>query len=40
MAGVGVVGVAGVSGLPQAEDHALVVAGLTAFLSEDLPASA
>jgi len=32
--GVGVVGVVGVSGLPQAEDHALVVAGLTRFLNE------
>lgn len=30
--GVGVVGVVGVSGLPQAEDHALVVEGLTRFL--------
>jgi uncharacterized protein (UPF0303 family) len=30
--GVGVVGVVGVSGLPQAEDHALVVAALTRFL--------
>ncbi|WNI15681.1 heme-degrading domain-containing protein [Actinacidiphila sp. ITFR-21] len=36
--GVGVVGVAGVSGLPQAEDHALVVTGLTRFL-EDLRTS-
>ncbi len=32
--GAGVVGVVGVSGLPQAEDHALVVDGLTAFLEE------
>jgi uncharacterized protein (UPF0303 family) len=32
--GVGVVGVVGVSGLPQAEDHALVVAALTRFLEE------
>ncbi|MCL2734683.1 MAG: heme-degrading domain-containing protein [Actinomycetia bacterium] len=32
--GVGVVGVVGVSGLPQAEDHALVVDGLTRFLDE------
>lgn len=31
---VGVVGVVGVSGLPQVEDHALVVAGLTRFLEE------
>ncbi|MFC4036414.1 heme-degrading domain-containing protein [Streptomyces polygonati] len=36
--GVGVVGVVGVSGLPQVEDHALVVTGLTRFL-EDLRAS-
>ncbi|WP_329132329.1 heme-degrading domain-containing protein [Streptomyces sp. NBC_01476] len=32
--GAGVVGVAGVSGLPQLEDHALVVAGLTRFLED------
>jgi uncharacterized protein (UPF0303 family) len=32
--GAGVIGVVGVSGLPQAEDHALVVDGLTAFLEE------
>lgn len=30
---VGVVGVVGVSGLPQVEDHALVVRGLTRFLA-------
>jgi uncharacterized protein (UPF0303 family) len=35
--GVGVVGVVGVSGLPQAEDHALVVAALTRFLSAPRP---
>ncbi len=32
--GVGVVGVVTVSGLPQAEDHALVVEAIEAFLSE------
>lgn len=31
--GVGVVGVVAVSGLPQAEDHALVVAALTRYLA-------
>ena len=34
VAGAGVVGVVGVSGLPQADDHALVVDGLTRFLDE------
>ncbi|MFG1805920.1 heme-degrading domain-containing protein [Streptomyces sp. NPDC049040] len=33
VAGVGVVGVVAVSGLPQVEDHALVVAALTGFLA-------
>ncbi|RKT57353.1 heme-degrading domain-containing protein [Saccharothrix australiensis] len=33
VAGVGVVGTVGVSGLPQAEDHAFVVAQLEAFLA-------
>ncbi|WP_333770898.1 heme-degrading domain-containing protein [Streptomyces sp. IBSBF 2435] len=33
VAGVGVVGVVAVSGLPQTEDHALVVTALTRFLS-------
>jgi uncharacterized protein (UPF0303 family) len=32
--GVGIVGVVGVSGLPQRDDHALVVAGLTRFLDD------
>jgi uncharacterized protein (UPF0303 family) len=32
--GVGAVGVVGVSGLPQADDHALVVAALTRFLDD------
>jgi uncharacterized protein (UPF0303 family) len=32
--GAGVIGVVGVSGLPQAEDHALAVAALTRFLEE------
>ncbi|MBD0738184.1 heme-degrading domain-containing protein [Streptomyces sp. CBMA29] len=36
VAGVGVVGVVAVSGLPQVEDHALVVAALTRYLA--LPA--
>lgn len=34
VAGAGLVGVVGVSGLPQAEDHALVVEGLRQFLRE------
>ncbi|MFF6961024.1 MULTISPECIES: heme-degrading domain-containing protein [unclassified Streptomyces] len=34
VAGVGVVGVVAVSGLPQVEDHALVVAALTRYLAE------
>lgn len=34
VAGVGVIGVVAVSGLPQVEDHALVVAALTRFLAE------
>ena len=34
VAGVGVVGTVAVSGLPQVEDHLLVVEGLTRFLSE------
>ena len=34
IAGVGVVGTVGVSGLPQAEDHAFVVEHLRAFLAE------
>jgi uncharacterized protein (UPF0303 family) len=33
VAGVGVIGVVAVSGLPQADDHALVVTALTRFLS-------
>jgi uncharacterized protein (UPF0303 family) len=32
--GVGVIGAVGVSGLPQAADHALVTEGLTRFLAE------
>ncbi|WP_328913689.1 MULTISPECIES: heme-degrading domain-containing protein [unclassified Streptomyces] len=32
--GVGVVGVVGVSGLPQAEDHALVVTAMSRFVEE------
>jgi uncharacterized protein (UPF0303 family) len=31
---VGMVGTVAVSGLPQADDHALVVEGLTRYLSE------
>ncbi len=34
IAGVGVVGTAGVSGLPQADDHAFVVEHLRAYLAE------
>jgi uncharacterized protein (UPF0303 family) len=34
IAGTGVVGTATISGLPQAEDHAFVVDGLTRFLAE------
>jgi uncharacterized protein (UPF0303 family) len=33
VAGAGVIGVVAVSGLPQREDHALVVTALTQFLS-------
>ena len=34
IAGVGVIGTVGVSGLPQAEDHAFVVAQLRAYLAD------
>jgi uncharacterized protein (UPF0303 family) len=33
VAGAGVIGVVAVSGLPQTEDHAMVVAALTQFLA-------
>ncbi|WP_374653026.1 heme-degrading domain-containing protein [Dongia sp.] len=35
LAGTGVVGAVSISGLPQAEDHALVVEALTRFLTEN-----
>ncbi|GAA1236716.1 heme-degrading domain-containing protein [Kitasatospora nipponensis] len=37
VAGVGVVGAVAVSGLPQADDHALVVTALTRYLTEPQP---
>ncbi len=36
LAGTGVIGTLSISGLPQADDHALVVEGLTRFLAEKL----